>query len=73
MSRSRLSKSPTVPVRTVSRSQAVHYIRKAEQHLAGALEALSAERWDTTVLLAIHAAMAAADAVYVASAGAPIH
>jgi hypothetical protein len=43
-------------------------MRKAEQHLAEALEALSAERWDTTVLLAIHAAMAAADAVCVASA-----
>jgi hypothetical protein len=44
-------------------------MRKAEQHLAEAFEALSAERWDTTILLSIHAAMAVADAGCVASAG----
>jgi HEPN domain-containing protein len=53
----------------VNRSQVSNYLRKAEQHLAESLEALSAERWDTAVLLAIHAAIAAVDAVCVASAG----
>jgi len=65
----RPSKSLTVPVRTVTRAQGANYLRKAEQHLAESLEALSADRWDTAALLAIHAAIAAADAVCVASAG----
>jgi len=49
----RPSKSLTVPVRTVTRAQGANYLRKAEQHLAEALEALSAERWDTAAPLAI--------------------
>jgi len=53
----------------VNRAQAANYLRKAEQHLAESLEAFSAERWDTAVLLAIHAAIAAVDAACVASAG----
>jgi HEPN domain-containing protein len=53
----------------VNRTHATNYLRKAEQHLAESLEALSADRWDTAVLLAIHAAIAAADAACVASAG----
>ncbi len=69
MDKSRPSKSPTVPVRSVNRSQAANYLRKAEQHLAESLEALSAERWDTAALLAIHAAIAAVDAACVAFAG----
>lgn len=69
MSKSRPLKSATVPLRSVNRAQAANYLTKAEQHLAEALEALSAERWDTAVLLAIHAAIAAADAACVASAG----
>jgi len=44
-------------------------MRKAQQHLAESLEALSAERWDTAALLAIHAAIAAADAACIASGG----
>ncbi len=69
MSKQRPPKPPAVPVRTINRNQAVNYLKKAEQHLAEALEALSAERWDTAVLLAIHAAIAAADAACVASGG----
>jgi hypothetical protein len=53
----------------VNRTHATNYLRKAEQHLAESLEALSADRWDTAVLLAIHAAIAAADAACVACAG----
>jgi HEPN domain-containing protein len=53
----------------VNRAQATNYLRKAEQHLAESLEALSAKRWDTAALLAIHAALAAVDAACVASGG----
>ncbi|MHB8731059.1 MAG: HEPN domain-containing protein [bacterium] len=69
MDNRRLPQSPTVPVRAVNRSQASNYLRKAQQHLAESLEALSAERWDTAVLLAIHAAISAVDAACVASGG----
>ncbi len=69
MNKSRPPKSPTVPVRPVNRAQAPNYLRKAEQHLAESLEALSAKRWDTAALLAIHAAIAAVDAACVASGG----
>jgi len=67
--RNRSSRSTTVPVRTVSRAQASNYLKKAEQHLAESLEALSAERWDTAALLAIHAAIAGADAACIHSGG----
>ena len=69
MSKGRPAKLPTVAVRSVNRAQAANYLRKAEQHLAEAVEAVAAERWDTAVLLAIHAAMSAADAACVSSAG----
>ncbi len=69
MDKSRPPKSPNVPVRAVNRAQASNYLKKAEQHLAESFEALSAERWDTAVLLAIHAAIAAVDAACVASGG----
>ena len=69
MNKSRQPKAATIPVRSVSRAQASNYLRKAEQHLAESLEALSAERWDTAVLLAIHAAIAGMDAACVATAG----
>ena len=61
--------TPSIPVRSVNRTHATNYLRKAEQHLAESLEALSADRWDTAVLLAIHAAIAEADAACVACAG----
>lgn len=69
MSKSRSPKSLSVAVRAINKAQAANYLRKAEQHFVAALEALSAERWDTAVLLAIHAAIAAADAASIASAG----
>ena len=69
MDKGRPQKPPSIPVRSVNRTHATNYLRKAEQHLAESLEALSADRWDTAVLLAIHAAIAAADAACVASAG----
>jgi len=56
-----VSKQPTVPHREVSRSQAQNYLGKAQQHLAGALESI--DRYDTAVLLSVHAAISAADAV----------
>lgn len=56
-----MSKRPTVPHREVSRSQAQNYLGKAQQFLAGAFE--SNDRYDTAVLLSVHAAISAADAV----------
>lgn len=69
MDKGRPQKPPSIPVRSVNRTHATNYLRKAEQHLAESLEALSADRWDTAVLLAIHAAIAEADAACVACAG----
>jgi len=65
----RPQKPPSIPVRSVNRTHATNYLRKAEQHLAESLEALSADRWDTAVLLAIHAAIAEADVACDACAG----
>ncbi len=56
-------------MRSVNRTLAPNYMKKAEQHVAEAFEALSAERSDTAVLLAIHAGISAVDAACVASAG----
>lgn len=53
----------------MARARAENYLRKAEAHLAAALESLAASRWDSAVLLALHAAISAADAVCVASRG----
>ena len=69
MDKGRPQKPPSIPVRSVNRTHATNYLRKAEQHLAESLEALSADRWDTAVLLAIHAGIAEADAACVACAG----
>ena len=59
----------SVPTRMVAPTQAVNYLRKAEDHLAAAVETMTAERWSTVVLLAVHAAISAVDAFCVASAG----
>lgn len=59
----------SIPTRTVARVQAANYLRKAEDHLAVAIEAVAAERWSTAVLLSVHAAISATDAACVASAG----
>lgn len=69
MSKTGQSRRLTVPTRETSPAQAENYLRKAESHLASALEAAVAERWDTAVLLAVHAAISACDAVCVARAG----
>jgi HEPN domain-containing protein len=69
MDKKRSSRPTSVPARAVSKAQASNYLRKAGQHLAESLEALSADRWDTTVLLAIHAAIAGADAACVHAGG----
>lgn len=45
------------------------YVRKAEQFLDEAQEAVAAERYDAALLTAIHAAICAADAVTVVLAG----
>ncbi|MDI6771621.1 MAG: HEPN domain-containing protein [bacterium] len=44
-------------------------MRKAEGHLAQAFEAVAAGRWDTAVLLAVHAGISAGDAACVAQHG----
>lgn len=44
-------------------------MKKAEGHLAQALEAVAAARWDTAVLLAVHAGISATDAVCIARHG----
>ena len=62
-------KRPTVPVRSVQSVQGVNYLRKAQQHLAIALQARANDRWDSAVLLSVHAAIAAADAVCVGKHG----
>lgn len=59
----------SVPVREVAETQATNYLRKAESHLASAIEAQAASRWDTAVLLSVHAAISAGDAACVAIAG----
>lgn len=59
----------SIPTRTVARVQAANYLRKAEDHLAVAIEAVAAECWSTAVLLSVHAAISAADAACVATAG----
>ena len=62
-------KQPTVPVRQVQPAQAANYLHKAGQHLALALQALTQGRWDSAVLLSVHAAISAADAVCVGKSG----
>ncbi len=67
------SRRPTRPA-SVAHKQvdpvlARNYLEKAEQHLGLARQALTRERWDSAVLLAIHAAINAADAVCVKRAG----
>jgi HEPN domain len=53
----------------VARGEARIYLRKAEQFLEEAHEAVAAERYDAGLLNAIHAAISAADAVTVVIAG----
>ena len=60
---------PTIPTRETAQSQAANYLRKAEGHLAQALESAAAGRWDTAVLLSVHAGISAADAVCVGEHG----
>lgn len=60
---------PTVPVRNIQPVQGVNYFRKAEQHLALALHARAKGRWDSAVLLSVHAAISAADAACVGKQG----
>lgn len=62
-------RSPSLPTRAVTPAQAANYLRKAEDHLEAAAQALAAERWSTIVLLAVHAAISASDAACVTRAG----
>ncbi len=63
------TKRPKVPTRSVQSAQGGNYLRKAEQHLALALRAFADNRWDSAVLLSVHAAISAADAVCVSKHG----
>lgn len=65
----RSARRPSVAIRAIASPQAANYLRKAEDHLAAAAEAMTVERWSTVVLLAVHAAISAVDAACVASAG----
>ena len=49
--------------RPASKSDAKHYIAKAEQFLASMESAIAAEQWDSAGLAAIHSGIAASDAV----------
>ncbi len=49
------AKRPKVPTRSVQSAQGGNYLRKAEQHLALALRAFADSRWDSAVLLSVHA------------------
>ncbi len=69
MGKQKPSRQPKVPARETSRAQAANYLKKAEGHLSQALEALAAGRWDTAVLLAVHAGISAADSVCIAHHG----
>ncbi len=70
MSKRRSEKSPTVAHRRVEPAHAPNYLEKAAQHLGLARQALAGERWDSAVLLSVHAAINAADAACVKKAGA---
>lgn len=65
----RLRRPVTIAVREVQPVQGTSYLNKAEQHLALALQALAQGRWDSAVLLSVHAGMSAADAVCVGRFG----
>ncbi len=69
MTSRRPGKQPTVSTRSVQPAQAGNYLRKAEQHLALALQAFAGGRWDSAVLLSVHAAISAADAACVGKHG----
>ena len=58
-----------MPTRSVQPAQAGNYLRKAEQHLALALQAFADGRWDSAVLLSVHAAISAGDAASAAKHG----
>jgi len=58
-----------IAVRKVQPVQGINYLKKAEQHLALALQALAQGRWDSAVLLSVHAGISGADAVCVGTAG----
>lgn len=59
----------TVSARDVQTVQGSNYLHKAGQHLALALQALAQSRWDSAVLLSVHAGISAADAVSVGRFG----
>ena len=62
-------KSVNVAVRRVQPVQGANYLNKAGQHIALALQALAQGRWDSAVLLSVHAGISAADAVCVGTFG----
>src|SRR3989337_702112 len=62
-------KSVNIAVRQVRPVQGANYLNKAGQHLALALQALAQGRWDSAVLLSVHAGISAADAVCVGTSG----
>ncbi len=69
MANRRPPRPPTVASRKVRPVHAINYLRKAEQYQALALQALAGGRWDSAVLLSVHAAISAGDSVCVSKFG----
>jgi uncharacterized protein (UPF0332 family) len=56
-------------IRSVDRSQSAEYMKRAEECLASMQRDFEERRWDSCVILAIHAAISAADALCVRTLG----
>ncbi len=69
MANRRRPRLPKVASPKVQSVHAINYLRKAEQHQALALQALADGRWDSAVLLSVHAAISAGDSVCVSKFG----
>jgi uncharacterized protein (UPF0332 family) len=52
-------------IRNIDRSQAAAYMKRSEECLLSMQREFEEKRWDSTVILAIHAAISAADALCV--------
>ncbi len=69
MANRRRPRLPRVASRKVQPVHAINYLRKAEQHQTLALQALADGRWDSAVLISVHAAISAGDSVCVSKFG----
>jgi uncharacterized protein (UPF0332 family) len=56
-------------IRSVDRSQAADYVKRSEECLTSMQRDFNEKKWDSCVILAIHAAISAADALCVNALG----